>query len=57
VSAEWDLQVVREELERRAAERRERAQAARPGSRVQSHLDGQAAGLEEAAEVTRGQVF
>jgi len=57
VSAKWDLQVVREELERRAAERRERAQAARKGSRVQAHLDGQADGLEEAAAVTKGQVF
>lgn len=57
MTAEWDLQVVREELERRAAERRERAQAARKGSRVQAHLDGQAAGLDEAAEVTRKQVF
>jgi len=57
VSAEFDLRVVREELLRRAAERRERASAAVAGSRVQSHLDGQAAGLEEAAEVTRGQTF
>lgn len=57
MSAKWDLQVVREELERRAAERRERAQAARKGSRVQAHLDGQADGLEEAAAVTKGQVF